>query len=341
LKDETSIITWYNSKMFKIKIAVVFGGKSPEHEVSLESAKNVIAAINREKYEVIEIKIEKDGDLSSLFQILNKEKGVVVFPVLHGTFGEDGTIQGMLKLMNIPFVGAGVLGSAIGMDKEIARRLLNEAGIPTPKFIVLTRTSKKSFEEIKSKLKLPFFVKPANLGSSVGDNKVKTELEFNSVVEEAFKYDNKVLIDEFIKCREIECSVLGNEEVVASIPGEIIVSKDYEFYSYEAKYLDKNGAKLQIPAKLDNKEINEIQKLAIKTFKTLQCEGMGRVDFFLRENGELLVNEINTIPGFTKISMYPKLWEASGISYPELIDKLITLAIERSKRDEKLKTTMN
>ncbi|MBU2577279.1 D-alanine--D-alanine ligase, partial [Patescibacteria group bacterium] len=261
----------------------------------------------------------------------------VVFPVLHGPFGEDGTVQGLLKLANLPFVGAGVLGSAVGMDKDVAKRLLKEAGIPIAKFLVFKDTDEINFEKVVKKLGRPFFVKPANLGSSVGVNKVKDGKNFKKAVSEAFLYDRKILIEEYIKGREIECSVLGNDNPIASVPGEVVV-KD-EFYSYKAKYIDENGAALEIPAKIDEKTEKKIQNLAIQTFKTLCCEGMGRVDFFLKDNGEVLVNEINTIPGFTSISMYPKLWEKSGLSYTRLIDKLIKLALERFKKEQKLKSS--
>lgn len=320
----------------KIRLAIIFGGRSAEHEVSIRSAKNVFEAIDKTKYEVTLIEIDKSGGWD-----LNKLSGNdVAFPILHGPYGEDGTIQGMLKLMNLPFVGASVLGSALGMDKDAMKKLLNQAGIPTAKFLVFQKgeLNKIKFEDIKNKLGLPFFVKPANLGSSVGITKVKSEKEFKKAIDNAFEFDNKILIEEYLKRREIECSVLGNENPIASIPGEII--PQHEFYSYEAKYLDENGAILKVPAKLPKWIVKKVQDLAIKTFKTLCCEGMARVDFFLKDNGELVVNEMNTIPGFTNISMYPKLWEASGISYKDLIDQLITLALQRFKRDSKLKTSV-
>jgi len=262
----------------------------------------------------------------------------IIFPVSHGRFGEDGTVSGLLKLANIAFVGAGVLGSAVGMDKDVMKRLLRDAGIPIGRFITVNRYSSKeiSFEDARAELGLPLFVKPANLGSSVGIHKVTERAAFERAVRDAFNYDNKILIEEFIMGREIECSVLGNENPIASVPGEILPR--HEFYSYEAKYLDENGAVLDIPAKLPPATSERIRQLAIKTFSTLCCEGMARVDFFLRNGEEIIVNEINTIPGFTRISMYPKLWEATGISYSELIDRLIQLAIERFEREKRLKT---
>lgn len=358
----------------KIRVGIIFGGRSAEHEVSLLSAKNVVEAIDKNKYEPVLIGIDKKGkwvmnDSSNfllnsenpkLIKLNNKAnqsvslvpqnngritnlntgqsyKSIdVIFPILHGPFGEDGTIQGLLKLANIPFVGAGVLGSAVGMDKDVMKRLLREAGIPVAKFIVYKSGETVDFNKIVKTLGLPFFVKPANLGSSVGISKVKNKKEFSKAIKLAYQYDTKIIIEENIKGREIECAVLGNDKPITSVPGEVIPRSD--FYSYEAKYLDENGAALEIPAKLSKSIIRKIQNLAVMTFKILCCEGMGRVDFFLKKNGQILVNEINTIPGFTSISMYPKLWEASGISYTALIDRLIQLALERFKREQKIKS---
>lgn len=362
----------------KIRVGVLFGGKSAEHEVSLQSAKNVVEAIDRKRYEVVLIGIDKAGrwylneesrfllhaNNPKLIKMQHSEEKLalapgenenqliglsehrkadavdVVFPILHGPLGEDGTVQGLLKLANIPFVGAGVLGSAIGMDKEVMKRLLRDAGIPIADFVVLRKSSAAEihFDEIKKQLGLPLFIKPANLGSSVGIHKVSAKEQFFQAVEDAFQYDNKILVEAFIKGREIECSVLGNENPVASLPGEII--PQLEFYSYEAKYLDEHGAALEIPAKLPKDMIREIQALAIKSFQTLCCEGMARVDLFLTEDGKILLNEINTIPGFTKISMYPKLWQASGISYSDLIDRLIQLALDRHAEEQKRKISV-
>ncbi len=359
----------------KINVGILFGGKSAEHEVSLQSAKNVFEAIDKEKYNSILIGIDKSGKwllsnnskfllntdnpkliklnqtsdsiaivpqsggkISNLSQS-NKESSIdVVFPILHGPFGEDGTVQGLLKLANIPFVGASVLGSAVGMDKDVMKRLLRDSGIPIGKFIVLkSHEPIPEFQKIKDELDLPFFVKPANMGSSVGVSKIHNESEYKDGILKAFDFDTKIIIEEYIKGREIECSVLGNENPIASIPGEVI--SNHEFYSYDAKYIDEHGVALEIPAKISNQITKQIQELAVKTFQTLSCEGLGRVDFFLKDSGEIIINEINTIPGFTKISMYPKLWEASGISYSELIDKLIQLAIERFNKEQNLKTT--
>ena len=319
----------------KIRVAILFGGKSAEHEVSIRSAKNVLASIDRKKYQVFPLKIGRDGKLRQLISFL--EKVDVVFPVLHGPMGEDGTVQGLLKLADIPFVGAGVLGSAVGMDKDVMKRLLAEAKIKVADFLVFTKNSGIKFSEVKKRLGLPIFVKPANLGSSVGISKARNEKEFRAAVRLAGKFDNKILIEKYIKGREIECSVLGNEKPIASLPGEIIPT--HEFYSYEAKYIDENGARFEIPAHLSKKVIAEVRALAVRAFKVLCLEGMARVDFFLTPQNKVIINEVNTIPGFTNISMYPKLWAASGISQPELVDRLIMLAIERHQREKLLKTS--
>ncbi len=316
----------------KLKIGVLFGGKSAEHEVSLQSARNVIKALDKKKYIIVLIKIPKNGHID--FSLIKKVD--VAFPVMHGPFGEDGSIQGFLKLAGIPFVGAGVLGSAVGMDKDVMKRLLKEAGLPIAKFITFSNAKKVDFKKVKKQLGLPFFVKPANMGSSVGVSKVRNEKEFRKAVGEAFKYDSKIIFEEFVNGREIECAVLGNEKPIASIPGEIIANQ--EFYSYNAKYIDE-GYVVEIPAKIDKKIAKKIQGLSIKVFQTLGCEGMGRVDFFLKKNGTIVINEINTIPGFTDISMYPKLWEASGIPQTKLLDKLIDLAIKRFNKESKLQTS--
>ncbi len=351
--------------MGKIRVGVIFGGKSCEHEVSIASAKSVIEALDKEKYETVLINIDKGGvwhlreeieDFSGQksVAIVPKKEGSdlihlssfdssapieVIFPVLHGSFGEDGTIQGLLKMVDIPFVGSGVLGSAVGMDKDVMKRLLRDAGIPIGKFFVIPRHKKEeySYEYCVERVETPFFIKPANAGSSVGVFKIRSKEEFAKALEEAFLYDKKVLVEEFIKGREIECSVLGNEHPIASLPGEVI--PQHEFYSYTAKYLDENGALLEIPAAIDAKTVKRVQEMSILVFQLLCCEGMGRVDFFLTEKGELFVNEINTSPGFTKISMYPKLWQASGMSYPDLLDRLIQLALERSLSEKKIQTS--
>jgi D-alanine-D-alanine ligase len=348
----------------KITVGIIFGGKSAEHEVSLQSARNVYDAIDRDRFDPVLIGIDKNGVWRSTggsLSLLNTEdprlismdtegepvtlapasagalsaqtaicpKLDVIFPILHGPLGEDGTVQGLLKLAGVPFVGSGVLGSAVSMDKDVMKRLFRDAGLPIGKFLTFKSHEKiPSFAEIEAALGSPFFIKPANMGSSVGISKVKSGAEFSNGVKEAFKYDVKIIIEEFIPGREIECAVLGNENPAASVPGEIIPT--HEFYSYDAKYIDENGARLEIPAKLDGDCKKRIQELSIKAFQTLCCAGLSRVDFFLKEDGGLLLNEINTMPGFTKISMYPKLWEASGIGYTELISRLIELALKNA-----------
>jgi D-alanine-D-alanine ligase len=297
------------------------------------------------------IKLEQTGDTVALVAGERSQQLVslssresmgpvdVVFPVLHGPFGEDGTVQGLLKLAGVPFVGAGVLGSAVGMDKDVMKRLLRDAGIPVGNFIVIDQVSSQApaTGKVVEELGLPLFVKPANLGSSVGISKAHSTDELASAVAEALKYDRKVLVEEYIEGREIECAVLGNEDPVASVPGEIIPQA--EFYSYEAKYIDEDGALLKIPAELPPEAVKRIRDLALKTFKVLCCEGMARVDCFLTSDGKAIVNEINTIPGFTRISMYPRLFEASGIPYSELIDRLIQLALERYDQETRLRTS--
>ena len=358
--------------MKKIRVGILCGGKSAEHEVSLQSAKNIVDAMDRDKYDVVLIGIDKQGQWylgdSAQFLLnadnpkliaLNKTKGLlsfipgknalvsvtdnrstgpvdVVFPVLHGPYGEDGAMQGFLKLANIPFVGAGVLGSAVGMDKDVMKRLLQAAGIPVASYRVFHRARRGSinYNEIEMELGLPCFIKPANMGSSLGVSKVEDREEFEAGIEEAFRYDHKIIIEKFIKGREIECSVLGNQEPIVSLPGEVLPRHD--FYTYEAKYIDENGALLQCPADLPEHLVKEMQALAIESFLAIDCEGMARVDCFLTEHNTFIINELNTIPGFTEISMFPKLWEISGIPYSELIDRLIKLAIERHERDKKL-----
>lgn len=317
----------------KLKIGVLFGGKSAEHEVSLVSARNIIKALDKNKYQISKIKIAKNGKFN-----LNLLKNLdVIFPVLHGPYGEDGSMQGLLKILNLPFVGPSVLGSALSMDKEVMKRLMREAKIPIGKFVTISAGEKVSFRDAVSKLGNPIFIKPANLGSSVGIHKVKNEKEFKAGLRDAFLYDSKIILEENIIGREIECAVLGNENPIASIPGEIIPNAD--FYSYASKYVDDKSV-CEIPAKLSKGIIEKIRKLAVKVFKTLECEGMGRVDFFVKKNGAILVNEINTIPGFTAISMYPKMWEASKMPLPKLLDELINLAMTRFKREQKLKTSV-
>ncbi|RAP32443.1 D-alanine--D-alanine ligase [Candidatus Marinamargulisbacteria bacterium SCGC AG-410-N11] len=362
------------SKKDKIKVGILFGGKSAEHQVSLQSAKNVIDAMDKQQYQPVligidlsgrwrlynadnflsnsdnpeTIQLNNPGDFVSLVpqsngRLISETNAMnpilldVIFPMLHGPFGEDGTIQGLLKIVNVPFVGSSVLGSSIGMDKEIMKRILRDANIPIGKFITIHSTDEKpTFDSIVSKLGPNFFVKPANMGSSVGVRKVHNDFEYQQAMEDAFKFDKKILVEETIVGRELECAILGNNQPQASVIGEVITSHD--FYSYQAKYIDSNGSETQIPATISEQQSQQIQQLAIKTFKVLNTEGFGRVDVFLTSTGKVFVNEINTIPGFTKISMYPKLWEASGIQYANLINQLIQLALDRFHKEQCLMT---
>jgi len=356
--------------MKKLRIGILFGGRSAEHEVSLQSAKNIIEAIDRKKYEVILIGINRQGRWflnqsdrylrhaedprhislhkggKDLALVPGKKSGQimtpagelapgkldVIFPVLHGPYGEDGTVQGLLRLTDLPFVGSDVLGSAVCMDKVVMKSLLHNAGLPQADYLSYRAFQRAEirYRTITAKIGEPFFIKPANLGSSVGISKVHDHTELAQALEEAFAYDDKIILEQFIRGRELECALLGNDEPSASLVGEVLPA--HEFYSYEAKYLDEQGARLQIPADLPAELVSRTQQLAIEAFRVLNCAGMARADFFLRPDGGILINELNTIPGFTRISMYPKLWEASGLSYTKLIDRLIELAIEKHRQ---------
>jgi len=359
----------------KTTVGILFGGKSAEHEVSLQSAKNVIDALDKDKYDIVLIGLDKSGrwllNDTSEFLLNNgdpkliklgaasntvalapqsggKLSGLsgnpphtsvdVVFPILHGPCGEDGTVQGLLKLADVPFVGSGVLGSAVGMDKDVMKRLLRDAGLPIGKFAAVKSCDKvPAYGDISRELGATLFIKPANMGSSVGVSKVENSNDYDTAVVKAFKYDTKILIEEYIQGREIECAVLGNDDPIASVPGEVL--PNHEFYSYEAKYIDEKGAALKIPADLPGDIADEVRDLSLQTFKVLCCEGLARVDFFLKNDRTVIVNEINTIPGFTAISMYPLLWQQSGVSYSDLIDQLLQLAMQRFEREQKLETT--
>ncbi len=367
----------------KIRVGLIFGGRSGEHEVSIASAMSVYNALDKSRYEVILIGIDKTGrwllpDPKKMLaqaanpmairlsevegsyslaptggetQMIPLEKTApvpprfdIVLPILHGTFGEDGTIQGMLEMAQVPYVGSGVLGSALGMDKEVSARLFNAAGIPTVPSLCLRKheflADKSGVEaQLTKAFDFPFFIKPANAGSSVGVHKVKTREGIRAALEDAFSFDLKVLAQNAVDARELEVSVLGNENPKASIVGEIVPR--HEFYSYEAKYIDENGAELKIPAENLPEETREKARTwAIQAFKTLECKGLARVDFFLdRKTGSLFLNEINTIPGFTSISMYPKMWEASGLGYAALLDELIRLAMDDFAKRRALRVT--
>jgi D-alanine-D-alanine ligase len=342
----------------KLKVAILLGGKSVEHKVSLRSAKNIIDNIDRDRFDIVLIGIDQvgawyfldeyrmdvsEGKMLGLaltqkndpFFILENQRSIgridVVFPILHGTDGEDGSIQGLLRTLNIPVVGSGVLGSSIAFDKLCSKKLLFQAEIPSAKFLAINfeEKDKIGFEEISDQLGVPFFIKPVSSGSSVGVFKVKDKENFIRSVEDAFQYDNVLLVEEFVKGREIECAVMGNNPVEASLPGEIRVTGNYDFYSFDAKYVDDSGAELDMPARLPAETVLRVQELAKKAFKALSCEDYSRVDMFLKDNGEIYINEINTIPGFTHISMFPQLWTLTGMTYTQLITKLITFAMEK------------
>ncbi|QXG25721.1 D-alanine--D-alanine ligase [Pseudomonas viridiflava] len=358
----------------KKSVAIIFGGQSSEHEVSLQSARNVINAIDRESYELTLIGVDKLGNWlrfdesdyllnagdpakislstagkrlallpgSTEGQFVEVESGEqlsridVVFPLIHGAFGEDGSLQGLLRLLAIPFVGPDVLGSAACMDKDVTKRLLRDAGIAVAPFVVLTRGQTILFAEVAGQLGLPMFVKPASQGSSVGVSKVMDEAGFKAALALGFQFDHKLLIEQGIVGREVECAVLGNRDPQVSVCGEV-VSND-EFYAYDTKYLNGDQARIAIPAELAVDLSDEVRNVALTAYKVLGCAGLSRVDFFVTEARDIIINEVNTIPGFTSISMYPKLWQASGLSYAGLIDRLITLALERADESRLLKT---
>ena len=357
----------------RLRVGVIFGGRSGEHEVSLASAASVIRALDPEKYEAVPIGITKDGRWlvgtgaqKLLPEVLKSGERVllppdptsaalvpivpsaehpavsvdVVFPVLHGTFGEDGTVQGLLELAGLPYVGAGVLASAVGMDKDVQKRLFAEAKLPIVPFIAVRRSEWERdrvnvIRLVKKKFRFPVFVKPATLGSSVGMTRVKSPHELSAALDLAAEYALKILVERCVTAREIEVSVLGNDDVRASIPGEILPHR--EFYDYRAKYLEQ-GTQLLIPAPLRKKQVATFQDFAVRAFRAIEGTGMARCDFFLeKKTGKIFVNELNTIPGFTSISMYPKMWEASGLSYPQLIDRLIELAFELHREKARTK----
>ena len=313
----------------KMRVAVLQGGRSGEHEISLRSARSIMAAMDASKYEVIPYTIDKDGKWSPrpILPEVGGNPGIdVVFPALHGTFGEDGTIQGLLELADLPYVGAGVLASSLAMDKEMMKRVCNERGLPIVEYSVLSRSNLDTADVCKQ-FGFPMFVKPANLGSSVGISKAKNCAELDQALQIAAQFDRKIIVERAIAGQELECAVLGNDSPIASVPCEILPSR--EFYDYEDKYLlDK--ARIEIPARISAKKTEELRRLAVECYRAVECSGMARVDFLLEAaTDKLYINEINTIPGFTSISMYPKMWEHSGLAMPQLIDRLIELALER------------
>jgi D-alanine-D-alanine ligase len=372
----------------KRKVAILFGGRSAEHEVSLVSARAILQNLDRSRFEPVLVGIDKAGhfQLQDESQLLPHAAGDlrqlslgasrgevvlspapeessllarashglypspicaidIVFPVLHGTYGEDGTVQGLLELAGLPYVGAGVLGSAVGMDKDAMKRLLRDAGLPVVAFVTVRRSEWTKDAALVaarvSALGWPCFVKPANAGSSVGVHKVNEAPGLEAALEDAFRYDTKVVVERGVNAREIEVAVLGNDEPVASLPGEVVVTHQDGFYSYEAKYIDAGGSHTEIPAQISAEQTERVRDLAVRAFLALDGAGLARVDLFLdRESGELFINEINTLPGFTSISMYPKLWEATGLSFSALVTRLLDLAVERHEARKGLQTSV-
>jgi D-alanine-D-alanine ligase len=352
----------------KLRVALLFGGRSAEHDVSLMSAANVFRALDPARYEAVPIAVARngarilcrlvedrfasevpaDGPLLALLPggggrlvVASTADAVVgpiarvdvIFPVLHGPFGEDGSVQGLAELAGVPYVGANVFASAAAMDKDAAKRLLRDAGLPTVRYRAVIEADAPSFAELVAELGRPLFVKPARLGSSVGVGKADTAEVF-AALREAFRYDRKVLVEEFIRAREVECGVIEDADgtLMTSLPGEIVPTNRHAFYTYEAKYLDQDGASLRVPADLPKWVVQRVQDISVQAFRALGCEAMARVDFFLRPDMSVVVNDVNTIPGFTNISMYPLAFNASGVSYPELVDRLSCHALARASR---------
>jgi D-alanine-D-alanine ligase len=313
----------------KLRVAVIYGGRSGEHEVSIRSARSIMDAMDPARYDIVELFISKDGKWSprALVPEPDANPGIdVVFPVLHGTFGEDGTVQGLLELAGLPYVGAGVMASSAAMDKEVTKRLCLERSLPVIEYLVQFRGALDAAAAERT-IPCPVFVKPANLGSSVGISKAHNRAELETALKLAAEFDHKVIVERSIEGQEIECSVLGNDRPVAATPCEILPSR--EFYDYDDKYL-LDRTEFRVPAGLAPAELDEVRRLAVACYQAVECEGMARVDFLVEgATRRIYINEINTIPGFTSISMYPKMWEHDGLSYPKLIDRLIELALER------------
>ncbi len=350
----------------KLTVAILYGGKSVEHEISIRSAKNVVSHIDNDLFSLVLLGISKNGswylvksldveiasgtpvslnlDTSNPHIIENFSGSTikidVVFPVLHGTDGEDGSIQGLFTSLNLPVVGSGVLGSAISMDKIISKKILLECGVPVAAYLEFDESNKDdiSFKEIVAKVGLPFMIKSAALGSSIGISMIKSQEDFAGSLEDSFKYGNKIIVEQFIKGRELECAVMGNEQPKTTFPGEIIMIKNYDFYTYEAKYLDKKAIEIRLPAALDKSTTEEIRRLSIMAYQALRCEDYARVDLFLTAEGQIIVNEINTIPGFTSASMFPMMWQNMGLSFKDMISELIHLCLNRYEASKKLET---
>jgi D-alanine-D-alanine ligase len=348
--------------MNRTKVAILYGGRSVEHGVSINSARNIVEYIDKKNFEPLPIGITQNGkwfltagvskdieqgkplnlqlDPNHPAFLTNDGQATVadiVFPVLHGTDGEDGSIQGLLKAMELPIIGTGVLGSSMAMNKLVSKHMLQEAGLPVARYLLRSYGSPPySFEEVKKQLGLPFMVKSASLGSSVGVSKVKSHADFEKAVEESFRYDNVVLFEEFIQGREIECAILGNYPPQSSLPGEIVVNKKYDFYTFDAKYVDSEAVHIKVPAPLDRSQSDLIRDLSVKAFQTLCCEDFARVDLFLAGDNKVYINEINTIPGFTNSSMFPMMWKERGISFTALISRLVELGFERFEKSKRI-----
>jgi D-alanine-D-alanine ligase len=352
--------------MKKTKVALLYGGRSVEHGVSVNSARNIAEYIDKSKFSIIPIGITQQGVWYLTDSVTRNIRGGKrlqanldpqhpwltdgtrrikfdsVFPVLHGTDGEDGSIQGFFKSLTVPLVGTGVLGSALSMNKIVAKRLLREAGLPVTDFIALHfNDTRPTYDQVRAKLGSPFMVKSASLGSSVGVTKVSTKTDFTKAVKEAFRYDNELLFERYVSGREIECAILGNDPPKASLPGEIIISKKYDFYTFDAKYVDSKAVSIQVPAKLSAAHAERIRELSVRAFTALKCEDYARVDLFLSDDDEIFVNEINTIPGFTNSSMYPMMWKERGISFTELITRLIELSGKRHASASRIEREFN
>ncbi|MBL7850698.1 MAG: D-alanine--D-alanine ligase [Cyclobacteriaceae bacterium] len=352
--------------MKKTKVALLYGGRSVEHGVSVNSARNIAEFIDKSRFVIIPIGITQQGVWYLTETVTRNIRGGkrlqanldpqhpwltdgsrrikfdIAFPVLHGTDGEDGSIQGFFKSLSVPLVGTGVLGSALSMNKIVAKRLLRESGLPVADFVPLHfHDARPSYDEVKAKLGSPFMVKSASLGSSVGVTKVNSKGDFSKAVKEAFRYDHELLFERYVKGREIECAILGNDPPKASLPGEIIISKKYDFYTFDAKYVDSKAVSIEVPAKLSAAHMERIRELSVRAFTTLKCEDYARVDLFLSDEDELYVNEINTIPGFTNSSMYPMMWKERGISFTELITRLIELSAKRHEASARIEREFN
>lgn len=347
----------------KRKVVILYGGRSVEHGVSVNSARNIFEFIDRRKFVPVPVGISRKGkwfltksvdkkieqgepltlslDPSKPFLITREGKKIrpdIIFPVLHGTDGEDGSVQGLIRVLDLPMVGTGVLGSALSMNKIVAKRLLSDAGLPVSDFLTFRFDEKDriSFSAISKKLGLPFMLKSASLGSSVGVSKVKSKKDFDRAVEEAFRYDDEMIAEQFISGREIECAILGNQPAEASYPGEIVINSAYDFYTFDAKYVDPDAVKIEVPANIPKATAEKIRKACVQAYKTLHCEDFARIDLFLDKKGNIFINEINSIPGFTNSSMFPMMWKERGVGFTQLITRLLNLARQRYDRSKRL-----